>query len=102
MSVSTDEHWVAFTGRNFVPGFNDSATVRAVIDGVQLPAASMRVRDMELFEVLLPAFLGRRRLQVDVNGVRSNGIVLVNAKPVIHGFMEYRLGVEDVRGRSGL
>ena len=98
--VGTDDHWVAFTGYNFVPGFNDSATVRAVIDGVQLPAANVRVRDMELVEVLLPAYIGRRRLQIDVNGVRSNGVVLVNAKPVVHGFMEWRLGVEDIRGRS--
>ena len=98
--VSTDTHWVAFTGRNFVPGFSDSATVRAVIDGVQLPAANARARDMELVEVLLPSFLGRRRLQIDVNGVRSNGIVLVNAKPLVQGFMEWRLGMEDVRGPS--
>jgi hypothetical protein len=26
--------------------------------------------------------------------------VLVNAKPVVSGFMEWRLGMEDVRGRS--
>jgi hypothetical protein len=98
--VSTDAHWVAVTGRHFVPGFNDSAPVRAVIDGSQLPASAVRVRDMELVEILLPAFLGRRRLQLDVNGVRSNGMVLVNAKPVVSGFMEWRLGMEDVRGRS--
>lgn len=98
--VTTDTSWVAFTGHNFAVAYNHTANVRAVIDGVQLPLSSMRVRDDELFEVLLPAFLGRRRLQVDVNGVRSNGLVLVNAKPVIHGVMEWRLGVEDIRGPS--
>lgn len=100
VQVSTDEHWVAFTGHGFVPGFDDAATCRAVIDGAQLPAANLRVRDMELVEVLVPAFLGRRRLQLDVNGVRSNGIVLVNEKPVVQGFMEWRLAVEDIRGPS--
>jgi hypothetical protein len=102
VEVATDEHWLTFTGANFAARFEAAgrAAVVAMIDGIALPMSSVRVRDHELVEVLLPAFVGRRRLQLDVNGVRSNALVLVNAKPVVHGFMEWRLGVEDVRGVS--
>jgi hypothetical protein len=100
--VATDAHWVTLTGTNFAAGFSDpaSANVRAVIDGVVLPAASVVVRDHELVDVLVPSALGRRRLQLDVDGVRTGALLLVNAKPVVHGFMEWRLGVEDIRGFS--
>jgi hypothetical protein len=100
--VSTNDHWLALTGDQFPVDFADldSANVRAVIDGVQLPPASVRVVDVELVAVLVPAGVGRRRLQLDVNGIRTGGLVLVNAKPLVHGFMEWRLGNEDVRGLS--
>jgi hypothetical protein len=100
--VGTDEHWVAFTGLNFPINYTAAvdADPRAVIDGVRLPASRTRILDSEIIEVLLPAFIGRRRLQIDVDGVRSNGVIIVNRAPVVHGFMEWRLGVEDVRGRS--
>ena len=66
VNVGTDDHWVAFTGLNFAAGFesSDLANARLVIDGVIQPVSSIKVRDHELIEVLLPAFLGRRRIQV--------------------------------------
>ena len=100
--TATDDHWMTFTGANFAamyPGVA-SANVRAVIDGSQLPSSSVSVRDNGLIDVLVPSAMGRRRLQIDVNGVRTTGVVLVNAKPVVHGFMEWRLAMEDVRGPS--
>jgi hypothetical protein len=100
--VGTDDHWVAFTGLNFAAGFEDPAraNTRLVIDGVVMPETMIKVRDHELIEVLLPAHVGRRRIQVDVDSIRTTGIIVVNGRPLVHGFMEWRLGVEDVRGRS--
>jgi hypothetical protein len=100
--VGTDSHWLALTGLHFAATFEQAyaSNVRLVIDGVIQPASSVKVRDHEVVEVLLPARLGRRRIQLDVDSIRSNGLVVLSAPPVIHGFMEWRLGVEDVRGRS--
>jgi hypothetical protein len=100
--VGTDTHWVAFTGLHFAATFHQAfaADVRLVVDGVIQPPSSIKVRDHEVIEVLLGAQLGRRRIQLDVDSIRSNGVIVLAAPPVIHGFMEWRLGVEDVRGRS--
>ncbi len=100
--VATDDHWVSFGGANLAALHSgpSSADVRAIIDGVVLPSTSVNVRDHGLVDILIPAALGRRRLQLEVNGIRTPGMLLVNAKPVVHGFMEWRLAVEDVRGTS--
>lgn len=104
--VPTHAHWTAIRVHGLVyrVGTGDLA-VEVLIDSVPLPATHVRVVSEELLAILLPAGVGRRYLQVAVDGVlspRGKSLVLINAAPKIHGVMEWRLGMEDVRGPSNI
>ena len=59
-----------------------------------------RVLGHQLVELAYPAGVGIHRLSVVSNGVMSRGILILNAAPKLRGFMEWRLGTEDIRGLS--